>query len=150
MNSLDFGVPQERERIFMAGVLKGTELARKVICVNDTFAFLWNANLPYNSVVVKMMNWPKPQKYREKSKRKFKYNVSRNLTVEEWFRRNDVYRHPDKKDVFKVKGGREKVQTIQEGDTGRKSFKRLHRWNIFRQLLMEITKYIFIRIKNVA
>ena len=56
MNSLDFGVPQERERIFMAGVLKGTELARKEICVNDTFAFLWNANLPYNSVVVKMMN----------------------------------------------------------------------------------------------
>lgn len=128
MNSLDFGVPQDRERIFMIGVLKGTELARKVICVNDTFAFPWIANLPYNSVVVKRMNWPKPQMYREKSKRKFKYNVPRNLTVEEWFRRNNVYRHPNKKDVFKVKGGREKMQTIQEGDTSRKSFKRLHRW----------------------
>ena len=33
-----------------------------------------------------------------------------------------------KKIVFKVKGGREKIQTIQEGDTSRKSFKRLHRW----------------------
>ncbi len=128
MNSLDFGVPQDRERIFMIGVLKGTELARKVICVNDTFAFPWNANLPYDSVVVKMMNWPKPQIYRENSKRKFKYNVPRNLTVEEWFRRNNVYRHPNKKDVFKVKGGREKMLTIQEGDTSRKSFKRLHRW----------------------
>ena len=128
MNSLDFGVPQDRERIFMIGVLKGTELARKVICVNDTFAFPWNTNLPYDSAVVKMMNWPKPQIYRENSKRKFKYNVPRNLTVEEWFRKNNVYRHPNKKDVFKVKGGREKIQTIQEGDTSRKSFKRLHRW----------------------
>ena len=48
--------------------------------------------------------------------------------LEEWFRKNNVYRHPNKKDVFKVKGGREKIQTIQEGDTSRKSFKRLHRW----------------------
>lgn len=39
MNSLDFGVPQDRDRILMIGVLKGTELARKVIIMNDTFAF---------------------------------------------------------------------------------------------------------------
>ena len=128
MNSLDFGVPQDRERIFMIGVLKGNELARKVICINDTFAFPWNVNLPYDSAIVKKMNWPKPQKYREKSVRKFKYNVPKNLTVEEWFRRNNVYRHPNKKDVFKVKAGKEKMLTIQEGDTSRKSFKRLHRW----------------------
>lgn len=128
MNSLDFGVPQDRDRILMMGVLKGTELARKVISVNDTFAFPWKANLPYNSGVVKALNWPKPQKYLEKSVRKFKYNVPKSLTVEEWFRRNNVYRHPNRKDVFKVKGGKSKMLTIQEGDTSRKSFKRLHRW----------------------
>ena len=43
MNSLDFGVPQDRDRILMMGVLKGTEPARKVIIMNDTFAFQWNA-----------------------------------------------------------------------------------------------------------
>lgn len=128
MNSLDFGVPQDRDRIFMMGVLEGTELARKVISVDDTFAFPWNANLPYDSALVKKMNWPKPQKYREKSVRKFKYDVPRNLTVEEWFRKNSVYRHPNRKDVFRVKSGITKMLTIQEGDTSRKSFKRLHRW----------------------
>ena len=128
MNSLDFGVPQDRDRILMIGVLKGTELARKVIIMNDTFAFPWNANLPYNSVAVKAMDWPKPQNYRENSVRKFKYNVPKSLTVEDWFRKNNVYRHPNRKDVFKVKGRKSKMLTIQEGDTSRKSFKRLHRW----------------------
>ena len=36
--------------------------------------------------------------------------------------------HPNARDVFKVKKGRKKIETIQEGDTTRKSFKRLHRW----------------------
>lgn len=128
MNSLDFGVPQDRDRILMIGVLKGNELARKVIYVNDTFAFPWNVDLPYNSVTVKNMNWPKPQQYRERSKRKFRYDVPIALTVEEWFRRNNVYKHPNARDVFKVKAGRTKMLSIQEGDTSGKSFKRLHRW----------------------
>ena len=128
MNSLDFGVPQDRERIFMMGVLQGTELARKVISVNKTFAFPWDANLPYDSVLVKKMIWPKPQKYREKSVRKFKYDVPQDLTVEAWFKKNKVNRHPNSKDTFKVKDGKTKMLTILEGDTSRKSFKRLHRW----------------------
>lgn len=128
MNSLDFGVPQDRDRIFMIGILKGNELAKKVIFVNDTFAFPWNNNLPYDSEKIKKMQWPAPEKYRENSRRKFKYTTPVNLTVEKWFRRNNVYRHPNRKDVFKVKGGKIKMQTIQEGDTSRKSFKRLHRW----------------------
>ena len=56
MNSLEFGVPQDRDRIFMMGVLKGNELARKVISVNDTLAFPWNSDLPYDSALVKKMN----------------------------------------------------------------------------------------------
>lgn len=128
LNSLDCGVPQDRDRVLMIGVLNGSELAKRVISVNDTFAFPWTVDLPYDSVVVKSMSWPKPQTYREKSRRKFKYNVPKALTVEAWFRKNNVYRHPNSRDVFKVKGGKIKMQTIQEGDTSRKSFKRLHRW----------------------
>ena len=128
LNSLEFGVPQDRDRILMMGVLNGTELSRKVICVNNTFAFPWKTHLPYNVTEIKQMNWPKPQKYEEKSVRKFEYDVPKTLTVEEWFRKNSVYTHPNAVDVFKVKGGKEKMLTIQEGDTSRKSFKRLHRW----------------------
>lgn len=128
LNSLDFGVPQDRDRILMMGVLKGNELSRKVIYVNNTFAFPWNANLPYDSAIIKKMKWPNPQQYRVNSRRKFRYAVPVGLTVEAWFRQNNVYKHPNRKDIFKVKGGRIKMQTIQEGDTSRKSFKRLHRW----------------------
>lgn len=128
LNSLCFGVPQDRDRVLMMGVLKESELAKKVIYINNTFAFPWSCNLPYDSVKIKKMQWPMPEVYRKNSKRKFKYNVPEELTVEEWFRRNDVYKHPNAKDVFKVKSGKIKMETIREGDTSRKSFKRLHRW----------------------
>lgn len=128
LNSLCFGVPQDRDRILMIGVLKGSDLSKKVIHMNNTFAFPWSSNLPYDSVKIKNMQWPVSEVYRENSKRKFKYNVPRELTVEEWFRKNNVYKHPNAKDVFKVKGGKMKMLTIREGDTSRKSFKRLHRW----------------------
>lgn len=128
LNALSFGVPQDRDRILMIGVLDGTSLSHKVICVNKTFAFPWESNLPYNSDNIKKMSWPFPQKYIKYSKRKFKYNTPISLTVEFWFQRNKVYQHPNAKDVFKVRSGKTKMQTIQEGDTSRKSFKRLHRW----------------------
>ncbi len=128
LNSLSFGVPQDRDRIFMMGVLKGTDLARKIICVNNTFAFPWTDNLPYDSVKIKQMGWPTTERYRQYSRRKFKYSTPVNLTVEYWFKQNGVYNHPNAHDVFKVKGGKSKMQTIPEGDTSRKSFKRLHRW----------------------
>lgn len=128
LNSLCFGVPQDRDRILMIGVLKGSQLAKKVVYVNNTFAFPWSYCLPYDVVEIKKKMWPVPEDYRENSKRKFKYKVPKELTVEEWFRKNNVYKHPNAKDVFKVKGGKAKIQTIKEGDTSRKSFKRLHRW----------------------
>ena len=128
MNSLEFGVPQDRDRIFMMGILEGSVLSKKVITVGNTFAFPWRVNLLYDFQQVKSLNWPKPQKYRVKSRRKFKYQVPRNLTVEEWFRKNNVYNHPNGNDVFQVRSGKSKISSIQEGDTSRKSFKRLHRW----------------------
>lgn len=128
LNALSFGVPQDRDRILLMGVRQGTELAKRVICVSGTFAFPWSCNLPYDYKVVKKMKWPTTEVYKQYSKRTFKYKVPINLTVEYWFRQNNVYRHPNAKDVFKVKGGITKMQTICEGDTSRKSFKRLHRW----------------------
>lgn len=128
LNALAFGVPQDRDRILMIGVLEGSTLAKRVISVNNTFAFPWDIDLEYNPVKIKAMNWPKPQRYLENSKRKFKYQVPENLTVEAWFKKNNVYRHPNRRDIFKVKKGKTKMLMIQEGDTSRKSFKRLHRW----------------------
>jgi DNA (cytosine-5)-methyltransferase 1 len=50
------------------------------------------------------------------------------LTVGRWFERNGVDDHPNARDVFAVKAGLGRMRQVAEGDTSRKSFKRLHRW----------------------
>ena len=46
---------------------------------------------------------------------------------EHWFIQNDVLHHPNANDIFAVKS-LPKFTSIPEGDSGGKSFKRLHRW----------------------
>ena len=50
------------------------------------------------------------------------------MTVEYWFRKNDVENHPNAKDYFTPKAGKAKMEVIDEGDDSKKSYKRLHRW----------------------
>ncbi|QHI71122.1 DNA cytosine methyltransferase [Aminipila terrae] len=128
LNSLSFGVPQDRDRIIMMGVGNISLLSHRVICVNNSFAFPWKSSLPYDAELVKTMNWPNTQRFAQYSRREFHYNVPIELTVEYWFRKNNVYHHSNRNDVFNVRGGLQKMQRICEGDTSRKSFKRLHRW----------------------
>lgn len=48
------------------------------------------------------------------------------LTVEHWFRKNDVENHPNAGDCFTPRAGLARMQTVEEGDVSRKSYKRLH------------------------
>jgi DNA (cytosine-5)-methyltransferase 1 len=48
------------------------------------------------------------------------------LTVEHWFRKNDVLNHPNGAMHFVPKSDR--ITQVPEGSTKAKSFKRLHRW----------------------
>src|SRR6202008_125108 len=50
------------------------------------------------------------------------------LTVEYWFRKNNVLAHPNGKHYFTPRAGLSKFLTIAEGDDLKKSYKRLHRW----------------------
>ena len=50
------------------------------------------------------------------------------LTVQHWFDRNDVEHHPTAAYRFSVRNGIGRMVLAREGDTSRKSFKRLHRW----------------------
>ena len=49
------------------------------------------------------------------------------LTVEYWFRQNNVENHANSRDYFNTVANN-KFVSIAEGDTSKKSFKRLHRW----------------------
>lgn len=129
LNALSYGVPQYREREIMIGI-RADILAELSITPTDDrhFTFPWNQNEIDTVENILNQRWPKPQRFIVNSQRVNKWTDMGELTVEYWFRKNDVYHHPNAKDRFEVKKGRTKMETIEEGDTSRKSFKRLHRW----------------------
>lgn len=128
LNALSFGVPQDRDRIVLIGVNKNGLLSNEDICNNNRFCFPWEQIMRYDIYNVKNIQWPTRQKFLNNSRRIFRYNVPIELTVQYWFDRNNVRHHPNRNDIFNVRGGLQKMQEIEEGDTRRKSFKRLHRW----------------------
>lgn len=130
VNALSYGVPQFRERILMIGFVE-SKFRRKAIYNVDKrnyFNFPWGKYKQFEIDKILRMNWPVAEEFEENSNRDFIYDVPKSLTVEYWFRRNHVTEHPNQNRVFSVKGGLDKMQRILEGDTKRKSFKRLHRW----------------------
>lgn len=124
LNALAYGVPQFRERVFMVGIQKG-------IYQNppDALSFAWDKYALFDTEDILKKDWPKQREFAVDSPYEFSFKrIPKRLTVEYWFNKNDVENHPNGKDIFQVKKGREKIATIAEGDTSGKSFKRLHRW----------------------
>lgn len=128
VNSLEYGVAQERARVILFGVKysllnNDKSIARKILKCN----FKWGINEKYSTDKIKNIQWPTTAKFRPDGKLKCPPNIVNELTIEYWFNKNDVYRHFNSKDYFEPRS-MERFNTIQEGDVSKKSFKRLHRW----------------------
>ncbi len=130
VNALSFGVPQFRERVIMVGFDETTIKSTKIfkISTDNYFEFPWEKYRKFDTNKILKLNWPIAERFQENVKRDFIYNIPEELTVEFWFRKNHVSEHKNQRHQFSVKGGENKMRTIDEGDTKRKSFKRLHRW----------------------
>lgn len=129
LNALSYGVPQFREREIMIGINATlVEMPNTINVVDNRFEFPWNRYAFADLETILNKEWPKIQPFVLNSRRKNKYDIYEELTVEYWFKKNNVSHHPNARDTFKVKKGRTKIEHIAEGDTSRKSFKRLHRW----------------------
>ena len=118
LNSLEFGAPQDRERVFLFGTLKKLKLNTP-----EKFNFLKYKKFDINKI--KTTQWP------EKTKFGFDYVGENNLpklSVQYWFDKNSVDNHPNAKNVFTARAGLAKFLIIEEGDVSRKSYKRLHRY----------------------
>ena len=118
-NSLEYGVPQFRERLFLVG-FSTKRFGKKVKC-----------NLSAHKIsslqAVMQAPWPTTSPFEIDSTVNCPEGVPMNLTVEYWFEKNNVSTHPNGQDVFGIKAN-DKFKTICEGATTGKSFKRLHRW----------------------
>lgn len=123
VNSLEYGAPQDRERILVLGV-------QKSLLTKESFealqAFDWGRRNGHDAQFIKDMKWPNITSFGSDCPEP--KGIDETLTVEYWFRKNDVDNHPNAHDHFQPKAALKKMLTIGEGDVSRKAYKRLHRW----------------------
>lgn len=128
-NSLEFGAPQDRDRILLFGVRRN--LLRDGFWEGDRLLrFEWEKYMTFNLQQVKALPWPDTDPFCADSSTTIPKGVEdyERLTVEHWFRKNDVENHPNSGRFFTPRQGLEKMKSIDEGDVSKKSYKRLHRW----------------------
>lgn len=127
VNALEYGVPQDRERIILIGVLK-KNLKKDYFNDSELLKFEWNNNIKYPIKKIKNCEWPVIDSYCENNSLPKPNNIIEFLTVEYWFKKNNVEHHSNSNDYFRPRSGLIKMQSISEGDVSKKSYKRLHRW----------------------
>lgn len=128
VNSLEYGVPQERERIILFGIKynllsNDKNSARKILKTN----FNWGIKSRYSLEKINKKQWPDISAFIHDGIVEMPNNIIKELTVEYWFRKNDVYNHYNSDDYFEPHSI-ERFNNVSEGDVSKKSFKRLHRW----------------------
>lgn len=133
INTIEYGTPQDRDRIILLGFKK--ELLYKLKIKNDNKpmvlpegVFPWKKYAIYPDRKAFGFPWPTTEPFEEDSVKPCPHGIPKELTVEYWFRKNDVINHNNSEHCFRPKMGLIRFKSIDEGDDSRKSFKRLHRW----------------------
>ncbi|QMV42669.1 DNA cytosine methyltransferase [Cohnella cholangitidis] len=131
INSIEYGAPQQRERIILIGFQKSV-LKNLGIKLNKnqslTDIFPWEKHLKYRIEDINAMPWSGMDPFIEDGEREKPDGINENLTVNYWFNKNDVAKHPNAHQYFTPRAGLAKFMIIPEGDDSKKSYKRLHRW----------------------
>lgn len=128
VNALDYGVPQDRERIILFGIkFYLVDQNRKSALIKLKNNFKWGIKEEYNQEHRNQCDWPETNPFVVNSFITQPMNIIPELSIEYWFQKNDVYNHFNADDYFQPKSI-DRFESIQEGDVSKKSFKRLHRW----------------------
>ena len=128
INSIEFGAPQDRDRIILIGFHKSA--AKKLHLpykANVLLEFDWERNKKYTREALSLP-WPTTSPYVEDIPTEAPNNIIKELTVQYWWEKNDVLNHPNADMYFKPRAGLYRFQSKDEGDDLKKCYKRLHRW----------------------
>ena len=124
VNSLEYGAPQDRDRILLIGVHQRVlRSVRKDQELND---FLWLEPGQLSIDTIKAMPWPTRSPFGDTPV--CPENILVEQTADYWFKKNQVTQHPNGDEFFTPRAGLAKMMVIEEGDDSKKSYKRLHRW----------------------
>ncbi len=115
INSAWYGVPQDRDRIIMIGFQNGSQITEKE----------WRESFLYDEKILEENFWATTSPFGGKPVRHSK--VPMELTVDHWFKLNEVNMHPNARHHFTPRAGLARFKSVEEGDDHRKSYKRLHR-----------------------
>lgn len=133
INSIEYGVAQDRERIILLGFHEDIlhDLSKPINELAKTLSvgsFPWTRYASYDREQILALEWPSTTPFIKDSETLPPATIPLSLTVEHWFRKNTVNSHPNSQHHFQPRKALPRFQTIDEGDVSKKSFKRLHRW----------------------
>lgn len=129
VNALEFGAPQDRDRIILIGFHQEAIDRLHLPAENGLLVnFPWEAHKIYNLNDVKQLPWPDKTPYRENAPLLMPEGIIEALTVQHWWTENDVMHHPNGNMFFQPRAGIVRFRTKDEGDVEKKCYKRLHRW----------------------
>jgi len=130
INAIEYGAPQDRERIILIGFRKSLlqDIGFNASTSYSLPQFDWEEKVIYNAKNTLALPWPKREPFIENGTRSIPLGLPMELTVQHWFENNKVLNHPNTEHYFKPRAGLAKFKVIDEGDDQKKSYKRLHRW----------------------
>jgi DNA (cytosine-5)-methyltransferase 1 len=128
INSIEYGVPQDRERIILLGFRRTLFQEAGNRFKENSNGFPWRKYTKYPDGTAFQFSWPRTEPFSPGNSLPCPSGIPQELTVEEWFDKNRVREHPNSLHCFKPRAGLARFETVREGDDSRKSFKRLHRW----------------------
>lgn len=131
INSIEYKAPQDRDRIILIGFKRSALSDLGLPTKNEIYKngfFPWSKFISGPASKIFGLNWPQAELFAEDGKRTMPQGIIKDLTVQYWFDKNDVSNHPNSMQCFTPKAGLKKFLVVDEGDTSKKSYKRLHRW----------------------